>query len=277
MKFTIKVWWLWGIVAGLFASAIWAQDVIPITRAHAHNDYEHPRPLLDALDQGFCSIEADVFLVNDQLLVAHTLTKVTPERTLTSLYLNPLRERARQNQGHIYPNGPVVWLFIDLKTEAETTYAALTRTLAPFKEVLTHIEDGKIVTNAVWVVVTGNRPRSTIARQNPRWCSYDGLLSDLEQNTPTALVPIVSEQWTKHFRWRGQGTISDADSTKLRGILDQAHSQGKQVRFWDAPDQLNAWRTFFEAGIDLINTDKLAEASAFVRSQLKPASGPANR
>jgi hypothetical protein len=29
-----------------------------LTRAHAHNDYHHPRPLLDALDHGFCSVEA---------------------------------------------------------------------------------------------------------------------------------------------------------------------------------------------------------------------------
>ena len=33
---------------------------------HAHNDYLHSRPLLDALDQGFDSVEADVFLVNEE-------------------------------------------------------------------------------------------------------------------------------------------------------------------------------------------------------------------
>ena len=42
----------------------------PLANAHAHNDYEHDRPLLDALDEGFTSIEADVFLVEGQLLVA---------------------------------------------------------------------------------------------------------------------------------------------------------------------------------------------------------------
>ena len=37
--------------------------------AHAHNDYLHKRPLLDALAQGFCSVEADIFLVDGALLV----------------------------------------------------------------------------------------------------------------------------------------------------------------------------------------------------------------
>ena len=43
----------------------------PLAGAHAHNDYEHPRPLLDALSHGFQSVEADIFLIDDQLLVAH--------------------------------------------------------------------------------------------------------------------------------------------------------------------------------------------------------------
>ena len=44
-----------------------------LTNAHAHNDYEHTHPLADALEQGFCSIEADIHLVNGKLLVAHDL------------------------------------------------------------------------------------------------------------------------------------------------------------------------------------------------------------
>ena len=31
--------------------------------AHAHNDYEHARPLHDALARGFGSVEADIWLV----------------------------------------------------------------------------------------------------------------------------------------------------------------------------------------------------------------------
>jgi hypothetical protein len=45
--------------------------VKPLSEAHSHNDYLHRRPLLDALEQGFCGVEADVFLVDGDLLVAH--------------------------------------------------------------------------------------------------------------------------------------------------------------------------------------------------------------
>lgn len=61
----------------------------PLWRAHAHNDYEHPRPLFDALDHRFGSVEADIYLVGDQLLVAHDPVELDPTRTLESLYLAP--------------------------------------------------------------------------------------------------------------------------------------------------------------------------------------------
>ena len=60
-----------------FLFAVWASATLlnaeelpgPLGQAHAHNDYYHKRPLLDALSHGFCSVEADVFLKNGRLLV----------------------------------------------------------------------------------------------------------------------------------------------------------------------------------------------------------------
>ena len=46
-----------------------AAQPTPLIHAHAHDDYEHTRPLLDALDHGFCSVEADIYLVDGKLLV----------------------------------------------------------------------------------------------------------------------------------------------------------------------------------------------------------------
>lgn len=59
--------------------------VHPLPQAHAHNDYEHDRPLQDALSHGFSSVEADVWLVDGELLVAHDREDVDPSRTLESL------------------------------------------------------------------------------------------------------------------------------------------------------------------------------------------------
>src|SRR5262245_55861246 len=121
----------------MFAVALASAQVKPQIQAHAHNDYAHSRPLLDALEHGFCSVEADIHLVEGELLVAHDRDHVRPGRTLQALYLDPLRERARKNGGKVFPAGPGLILLIDIKSEADPTYEVLRRVLSRYSELLT--------------------------------------------------------------------------------------------------------------------------------------------
>src|SRR5258708_29863697 len=121
----------------------------PLLRVHAHNDYEHTRPLFDALDQGFCSVEADIHLVDGKLLVAHSRSQVKPERTLQALYLDPLRERVRRNGGHVYPGGAELTLLIDIKGDWRTTYPLLREGLKSYADILTTFFDGAKPANAI--------------------------------------------------------------------------------------------------------------------------------
>src|SRR6516225_11634557 len=113
------------------------RPTVPLPHAHAHNDYEHKRPLFDALDHGFCSVEADIYLVDGQLLVAHERFQTKPERTLQSLYLDPLRERVKTNGGHVFPNGPEFTLLIDVKGDWRKTYPVLRDVLKQYAGMLT--------------------------------------------------------------------------------------------------------------------------------------------
>ena len=117
-------------------------EPVPLIHVHAHNDYEHTRPLFDALDHGFCSVEADIYLVDGQLLVAHDRAKVKPERTLQALYLDPLRDRVKKNGGRVYPGGPECVLLIDEKTRWQTLYPVLRQTLKNYADMLTTFESG---------------------------------------------------------------------------------------------------------------------------------------
>jgi hypothetical protein len=81
MSFGLGLWVLLALLAiGCVANR-------PATFAHAHNDFQHTRPLREALDFGFTSIEVDVHLANDELFVAHHAEEIKPNRTLRSLYL----------------------------------------------------------------------------------------------------------------------------------------------------------------------------------------------
>src|SRR3954469_1882721 len=131
--------------------------VVPLIQAHAHNDYEHKRPLFDALDHGFCSFEADIHLVNGQLLVAHDRSELKTNRSLQSLYLDPLRERIRKNGGRVYRAGPECTLLIDLKSDWHSIYPVLRKTLEQYADILTTFRDGTKLTNAITAIITGNR------------------------------------------------------------------------------------------------------------------------
>jgi hypothetical protein len=239
----------------------------PLRHAHAHNDYEHKRPLFDALECGFCSVEADVWLVDGKLLVAHDRNQVKPERTLQALYLDPLRERARRNGGRIYPDGPEVTLLVDVKSDAGKTYTALREVLKAYSDILTVFRSGSTATNAVTVIISGNRDRSVMPNETARYAALDGRLEDLDSNASSHFIPLVSESWTKIFKWRGAGPMPNVEKQTLRQTVTKAHAQGRKVRFWATPDQPKVWKELLDAGVDLLNADDLAGLQAFLLSR----------
>jgi len=239
-------------------------EPVPLVHAHAHNDYEHKRPLFDALDRGFCSVEADVYPVNGQLLVAHVRSSVKPERTLQALYLDPLRERVQKNGGHVYPAGPQFTLLVELKSDWQTSYPVLRELLKSYAGMLTTFRPGATQTNAIIVIITGHRSKDMFAGESIRYAALDGDLADLESGASADLIPWISSNWRQNFRWRGSDTMPEADKLKLKAIVAKAHQQGRRVRFWGAPDQPVFWGEMLANGVDLINTDDLEGAKRFL-------------
>jgi len=97
---------------------------IPLPQAHSHNDYLHPQPLIDALKLGFTSIEVDIYLLNDELYVAHNRPLFpNAEKTLTKLYLEPLFKRYKVTNGQFFSNNnQPISLMIDIKNRKNQTY-----------------------------------------------------------------------------------------------------------------------------------------------------------
>ncbi|MFE5185872.1 phosphatidylinositol-specific phospholipase C/glycerophosphodiester phosphodiesterase family protein [Streptomyces sp. NPDC056628] len=243
----------------------------PLWRAHAHNDYEHPRPLLDALDHRFGSVEADIHLVDGRLLVAHGPEDLDPSRTLEALYLDPLAARVRAHHGRVHPGRHRSFqLLIDIKTEGASTYLALDRRLARYRHLFTTCAHGRVHPGPVTAVVSGDRAaRAPMEAQQVRHAFYDGRLTDLGSAAPASLIPLISDNWTLNFTWLGSGPFPDAERRRLRTLTDAAHSRGQRVRFWATPDTPGPardalWTELLAAGVDHLNTDDLAGLEAFL-------------
>ncbi|MDP9793651.1 glycerophosphoryl diester phosphodiesterase [Catenuloplanes nepalensis] len=245
--------------------------VRPLPQAHAHNDYEHERPLLDALDHGFTSVEADIYLVDGELLVAHDPEDLRPGRTLEALYLDPLVERVRANRGRVYRGSPIsLQLLIDIKNTGVATYTALDATLREYDKILTRYARGRVTTGAVTAVVSGDRPRELMESQTVRYAFYDGRMADLTAGAPASLIPLISDNWTNVFTWQGVGEFPADQRARLREIVTTAHADGRRVRFWATPDTPGPardaiWTALRRAGVDHINTDDLDGLETFLR------------
>lgn len=263
----VSLYTLLGCPAG--AALVEGAYADPLPAAHAHNDYLHERPLLDALEHGFTSVEADVFLVDGELLVAHTRGELQRENTLRRLYLEPLRDRVAQVGGSVYPGGGRFQLLIDIKADGEQTYAALSKLLAEFSEIITVVNEQGVQRRPVDVVVSGDRPIRSMAAQSVRYAAVDGRLSDLDSDLPVHLMPLLSDRWGDHFQWQGQGPIDEPQRQKLEDIVAKAHAAGRRLRFWAMPDTPPAWQLFRDLGVDHINTDDLAGLAKFLRSEPK--------
>ncbi len=87
------------------------------------------------------------------------------------------------------------------------------------------------------VIVSGNRPVETMSKQTSRLAFLDGRMNDWKRSRMLILVPLVSDQWSSHFKWRGRGEMPADEVTKLKDCA-KTHAQKRKLRFWGAPDNV---------------------------------------
>jgi glycerophosphoryl diester phosphodiesterase len=246
-------------------------SLIPLLNAFAHSDCYHPRPLFDALEHGFCGIEADVYRVDGEILVGHDPEDLVPGRTLESLYLDPLMWRVQENGGHVFPSAEPVTLLVDLKDEGHAIYELLKERLRPYQDMLFRYESGQVFPGPVMVLLSGDRPVEVVRQESCRLVFIDGRLPDLDD--PSQIdpqhMPWVSDNYSKLFTWDGSEPISDQDRTRISGLCNAAHSAGARFRFWETPERVEVWETLLDLGIDLISTDDLGGLAKFLRERIE--------
>ncbi|HTH83110.1 MAG TPA: phosphatidylinositol-specific phospholipase C/glycerophosphodiester phosphodiesterase family protein [Mucilaginibacter sp.] len=250
----------------LLTPLIVCSQSVPLPNAFAHNDYFHKRPLFDALDNGYTNIEADIFLKDNQLIVAHLNPYFKENRTLEILYLKPLLDRINANNGQVYKgyDSPVT-LLVDIKTDAESTYQALKPLLEKYRSILTSYKNGRVITRQVTIVLSGNKPFEMIKAETNRLAFIDQDLRDAARDTSFKNVfTMASCKYSKLIRWNGNGIMPTVERKLLQLYVTIAHKNGKRVRLWASPENKAVWQELLNCGVDLINTDKLVLLKDFL-------------
>ncbi len=226
---------------------------------HAHNDYEQPKLLFNALQYKAYSIEADVYLRNGQLVVAHNKQDVAVAPPLDSLYLQPIIRLFKKNTGRISKSNtyaPV--LMIDIKESGEAVLAALIQLVAGHPSIF----DRSVNPMAVQLVISGDRGPQAKWTSYPSAILFDGRPYEIYDSITLQRVALISDSYSNN--------VTKADSTsRIKQLVSSIHGKGKLLRLWAIPDYTTSWLGLKEMGVDIINTDKVRECREFFSTKRK--------
>ena len=245
---------LW--LSGLFVTA--QPTTYSTANAHSHNDYVQAFPFWSAWKQGFGSIEADIFLQQESLLVAHEKSQLNIHNTLDSLYFKPLQRAILQNKGQVYPDSNrFLQLMIDIKTEARSTLSVLVDSLKKYP----------VLINCPTLIITisGNRPAPEEFVNWPSWIHFDAVPGIIYSSQALAKVEMFSDNFKKYSSWNGKGRMPELEKTALLSVINRSHQSGKKIRCCNAPDGLKSWYAFTSMGGDDRNTEQVERLGTVIR------------
>ena len=225
---------------------------------HSHNDYASSLPFYGAYSNEAGVIEADVFLVNNELFVAHTSKEITQFNTLKSLYLEPLSAKLKNLEGKAYPSNKSLILMIDIKSDAVSTLKLIIQQLQAFPEISSN--------KNVKVVISGNRPSPSQWSLYPEFIYFDGRLNENYSLEQLSRVEMISADLKELTIWNGKGVLTQTDLQKMQTAIKKAHDQHKKIRFWATQDNVNTWITLMNLKVDFIATDNVVALIQFINT-----------
>lgn len=232
--------------------------------AHSHNDYNREKPLVEAIENRFQSVEADIWPSQGEFKVSHW--GLFFDGTLRDLYLEPLRQRVRQ-LGSVHGDGNPFILWLDIKSADPVQIAALHRLLREYQEMLTVFRDDAAERpGPVTVVLTGSEKvkKAYVDSYPTRYACRDSNAFSVSDPTADSRWCWYALKWSDYIAWDGQGTMPEQEKKKLIELVQVLHKTGRKLRFWGAPDRESVWREALAAQVDLIGTDEVQKLADFL-------------
>ena len=264
---------------------------------HSHNDYLRDHPLIEALHNGCTSVEADIWQRNDMkddLRVGHTSSTLKDDRTLKSLYVDPIVKRLEAvNSGRqLSPAVDAPWkgifltspaqslvLLIDFKTGDDATWSTLMSALEPLRDggwlSYWDIKKGHFQPGAVTLVASG---KATLDEVNGGTVSADKgnpERRDIFLDAPLADLGTTNEYNTMNSFYASTKYESSLNSDKVKAQIAAAKALHLKSRYWGAPDargslqQIVLWQELLKDDAGIFNTNHLITFRKWWESQHK--------
>ncbi len=224
--------------------------------AHSHNDYKQNIPLFTALENGFTSIEIDVFEYQGQIVVCHDEEDVADAPTIEELYLIPL-----------FLSGAVrtpLILLIDLKEEDDQLLAELEESFNPYQSYLQSINGDKDH-GKIQIILSGEVPKDKLLKTEAYPLFYiDGRMEDLEKTDPFGKIAMISGKFSDFTGWSGKVEPKMTEVQKLMNTINLVKEKDIPLRFWATPDKPKVWEFLLTHGVEIIGVDDINGFIAFL-------------
>lgn len=264
---------------------------------HSHNDYLRDHPLIDALQNGCISVEADIWQrddMKDDLRVGHTPSTLKDDRTLKSLYVDPIVKRLEAvNSGRqLRPAVDAPWkgifltsptqslvLLIDFKTSGNATWSTLMSALGPLRDggwlSYWDVKKGHFQPGAVTLVASG---KSTLDEVNGATIPANKTnpeRRDIFLDAPLANLGTSNEYNTMNSFYASTNYAHNSNPVKVGAQITAANALHLKSRYWNAPDlrgspeQRDVWQELIEDDVGIFNTNHLTAFREWWESQHK--------
>lgn len=275
-----------------------SRGILPIP-CHSHNDYWRRVPLFSAIEAGCISVEADVWLFDEdeELYVGHSLASLTANRTLASLYVDPLVSiLEKQNPTtRFHPDGikshhgvfdtdpeQPLTLLIDFKTSGSALFPYVVSSLEPLRSrgYLSYHDGLQIIHRPITVVGTGNTPFNLVASNvsNPyQDIFFDAPLEAMWKGAPGEIAPTAQKPEPPLYGADIEASMPElAAAERQRQFASDDNGQGKS----GAPESSDAYTknnsiyasVSFAKVIGHVLLGKLSEAqTALIRGHIRGA------
>jgi len=226
---------------------------------HSNNDYQRQAPFYQAYAWQTASIGIDVSEQKGKLLIAENKSGLSTALTLDEMYITPIVTLFKQNGGKLWKNSDyTLTLFINLKTPAYPALDILKKKLEAYPEIF-NPENNPM---AVKVIVSGEKPEpKDFARYAP-YITFDG--DRLDYTKPELEhISVISFPLRKYADWNGKGMFKKDQLETVTKLIKDVHALKKPIRFYSAPDGVNAWNMLHNMGVDYISTSRPELCSDF--------------
>lgn len=257
-----------------------AQTRIPV--AHSHNDYLQKRPLYEAIELGFGSIEIDICLTNKkELKVAHIPWFLGGKKDIDELYFAPIAKMIEEkDQRFNYSKEFPLQLLIDFKKNADSTYKYLKVVFIKYAKYITQYKNGKVIYQGqLEINITGHQPWKALMSDSITYCLMDGPIwltdssiehrgfSDIDTSR-LKFMGRVANDWQSLMAFKKNFKSEDEFYSSVRANLQQYHDHGLTTRFHGVPNNEKAWKFIYKCGAYWFNVDKLKGFSDFYNSYI---------